>query len=190
MVNIIWKALKEEADILEGVRTLNIGCGKDNWGTDRIDLYKTPITTKVLNVDKERLPYPDETFEEIRILGAIEHFKNIGFVLDEVYRVLKKGGTLWIRTDNAGFFGFHLIKKFEHSRITERWYGVDYFGHHQGEDHHYHLFVESHLRALLKDYNNIEVSYFYMNPDSWKGWLCKLLPKTIGASQIDIRGIK
>lgn len=168
------------------LRKLNIGCGKDDWGTDRIDLYKTPVTTAVVNVDKEDLPYPSNTFQEIRIMGALEHFKNIGHVIDEVYRVLKPYGILKIRTDNAGFLGFHLIKKLEHSTITKRWYKVDYFGHHQGEDHHYHLFVPSHLKALLKNFRFFEYSYFYMNPDSWKGALCKILPQSIGASQIDV----
>ena len=46
---------------MEEYRTLNIGCGKDNWGTDRIDLYKTPITTKVINVDISKLPYKNNT---------------------------------------------------------------------------------------------------------------------------------
>lgn len=172
------------------MRTLNIGCGKDSWGTDRIDLYKTPVTTKVVNVDTEKLPYKSNTFDEVRILGALEHFKNLGFVISEVYRVMKPTAKLWIRTDNAGFFGFHLIRKLEHSEITRRWYNIDYFGHKQVEDHHYHLFVESHLRALLKKFKKIEVSYFYMNSDSWKGMLCKLLPQNIGASQIDIRCVK
>lgn len=172
------------------MRTLNIGCGKDSWGTDRIDLYKTPITTAVVNVDKEKLPYESNTFDEVRILGALEHFKNVGHVLEEVYRVMKVGASLWIRTDNAGFFAFHLIDKFEHSRITERWYAIDFFGHHQCEDHHYHLFVESHLRAFLKNFKDVQVSYFYMNGKSWKGMLCKLLPKKIGASQIDVWATK
>src|SRR3989344_2739947 len=175
---------------MEEYRTLNIGCGKDNWGTDRIDLYKTPVTTLVLNVDTEKLPYDDETFSEIRILGALEHFKNLGLVLDEVYRVLKKRGLLFIRTDHAGFMGYYLTKKMEHSEITKRWYKKDYFGHHQEEDHHYHLFVESHLRALLKNYDRINVKYFYMNPTSLKGKLLKLLPKKLGASQIDVMAIK
>lgn len=168
------------------IRTLNIGCGKDFWGSDRIDLYKTPATTAVVDVDKEGLPYKSNTFGAVKLMGVLEHFKNLGYVLDEVYRVLKPNGLLFIRTDNAGFFGFHLIKRLEHSEITKRWYKVDYFGHHQGEDHHYHLFVPSHLRALLKNFRHFEYSYFYMNPDSWKGALCKLLPESIGASQIDV----
>jgi ubiquinone/menaquinone biosynthesis C-methylase UbiE len=168
------------------IKTLNIGCGKDDWGTHRIDLYKTPITTHVVNVDKEKLPFPDNFFDEVRILGAFEHFKNMGFVLDEVYRVMKKGARLWIRTDHAGFLPFYIFRKMEHSYISKRWYSVDYFGHSQGEDHHYHLFVESHLRALLKDFNEVEVSYFYMNPSRLKNFILRMLPKKLGASQIDV----
>lgn len=169
---------------------LNLGCGKDSYGNYRVDLYQTPVTTHVLNIDKERLPFPNDYFDEVKFFGVLEHMKNMGFVLDEIYRVLKVGGKLNLRTDHAGFIGFYIFKKLEHSKITERWYNIDYFGHHQGEDHHYHLFVESHLRALLKEYKEIKVEYFHMNPNSWKGWLLKMLPKNLGASQIDVYAIK
>ena len=189
----IWRAMKEDADAKDKVpfqRTLNLGCGKDGWGTDRVDLYATPTTTLVANIDKQRLPYKDGTFDLVKMSGVLEHLKNMGFALDEVYRVMKPGAELYIRTDNAGFLGFHLIKKLEHSYISERWYAIDNFGHHQEDDHHYHLFVPSHLKALLKKFKNIKIHYFYMNPNSWKGRLCQLLPQSIGASQIDVRCVK
>jgi len=53
------------------MKTLNIGAGKNNWGDYKIDLYNTPITTHVLNVDKQKLPFKDNTFDEIRMLGVI-----------------------------------------------------------------------------------------------------------------------
>ena len=37
-------------------RILNLGCGNDMHGTDRVDLFKTPATTAVVNLDKEKLP--------------------------------------------------------------------------------------------------------------------------------------
>ena len=175
---------------MQKIRTLNIGCGKDSWGTHRIDLYKTPITTHVVNVDKQKLPFPNNYFNEVRILGALEHFKNLGFVIDEVYRVMKKDAKLWIRTNHAGFIFFHIAKKMEHSEITRRWYKIDYFGHNQGDDHHFHLFVESHLKALLKNFRNVKTKFFYMNPNSWKGKLLRMLPRNLGASQIDLWAIK
>lgn len=172
------------------MKVLNIGCGRDFYGTHRIDLYKTPATTHVVNVDKQKLPFKTSYFDEVLISGALEHFKNLGFVLDEVYRVMKKGARLFIRTDHAGFLFFYILKKMEHSEISKRWYAIDHFGHSQGDDHHYHLFVESHLRALLRDFNKVNIGYFYMNPKSWKGLILKALPCKLGASQIEAEAFK
>jgi len=170
-------------------RTLNIGCGNDFFGTDRIDLYKTPATTKVCNVEK-RLPYKSNTFDFIKAEQVLEHIKNMGCFVDECYRVLKPNGKIWLKTDNSGFLGFHLIKRLEHNKLLEEWYNKDKYGHIRFEDNHYHLFTPSHLSNLLKKFKQIEINYSYMNSNSWKGRLCKLLPKNLGASQIEVNAIK
>lgn len=138
-------------------RILNIGCGDSTYGTDRIDLYKTPTTTKVVNVEKG-LPYPDNTFDEIYCKSVLEHIKNIGIFVDECYRILKKGGKIWIRTDYAGYLPFHLLKGHEHNKELEVHYknGIGY-GHKQNEDAHYHLFVESHLDKLFKRFKSKKI---------------------------------
>ena len=65
-------------------RILNIGCGNSRYGTDRIDLYKTPTTTKVVDIEK-KLPYPNNYFDEIYCKSVIEHIKNLGIFIDECH---------------------------------------------------------------------------------------------------------
>ena len=171
-------------------RILNIGCGNSSYGTDRIDLYKTATTTKVVNIEKG-LPYSANTFDEIYCKCILEHVKNLGNFIDECYRVLKKGGKIWIRTDYAGYLPFHLLKNYEHNKILETHYeGSTGFGHHQNEDAHYHLFVESHLRKLFKKFNNLGFNYFYGGRNFIINFIARLLPKKLGAIHIEMEAYK
>lgn len=54
------------------MRVLNVGSGEDDYGTDRIDLFKTINTTKVYDIEKG-LPYKDNTFEEVYCRHVLEH---------------------------------------------------------------------------------------------------------------------
>src|SRR3990172_10902851 len=96
-------------------RILNIGCGNDDYGTDRIDMYKTKTTTKVVDLNG-KLPYPSYYFDSIRCKSVLEHIKNLGILADECYRVLKKGGDIYIRTDHAGFIFAYLLKSHESNK--------------------------------------------------------------------------
>lgn len=171
-------------------RVLNLGCGNDFYGTDRIDLYKTPATTKVLNIDQEKLPYPNNYFDEIRANQILEHLKNVGNFIDEVYRVLKKDGKIYLRTDHAGFIFYYILKRKEHNRLLRRWYKKEAFKHNQGEDAHYHLFVASHLSALFRRFSEARISYFHANPNRLINLILKILPFRLGASQIEVIAIK
>jgi ubiquinone/menaquinone biosynthesis C-methylase UbiE len=164
--------------------------GNSFYGTDRIDLYKTPATTKVWNVDKDGLPYPNNYFDEIKMEQILEHLRNVGFVVDEVHRVLKKGGKVILRTDHAGFIFYYLLKDFEHNRLLQRWYESNRFAHGQGEDRHYALFTPSHLRSLFNKFEKVKIEYFYMKPSKFKEAFLKILPFNLGASQIDLIAIK
>jgi len=109
-------------------RILNLGCGKDTYGTDRIDMFKTPATTKVCDFNK-KLPYKDETFDEVYCKSVIEHVKNLDLFEREIYRVLKLGGHLYIRTDFAGYLPMFMFKSHEHNKILEPQYNADAFQH-------------------------------------------------------------
>ena len=88
-------------------RILNLGCGNETYGTDRVDYIKTKTTTKVADLNK-KFPYPSNSFDEVYSCDALEHIRNLGNFAEECFRVLKKGGKLYIRTDNAAYLPYHL----------------------------------------------------------------------------------
>ena len=171
-------------------RILNLGCGSDMYGTDRVDLFKTPATTKVVNLDKEKLPYKDSTFDEILASGVLEHIKNIDTFEEEVFRVLKKSGKLLLFTDSATYIFWHIRKKWEHNSYLDHYYKIDGFKHSKGEDAHRHLFVESHLRNLFKRFQKVDIKYVAHG----RNWIVKgianILPFNFGKRQIVMNAIK
>lgn len=80
------------------MRTLNLGCGRDRWGTDRLDWKDYNGDAKSIKIfdlnSKKRLPYPDGVFSEIRFHALIQALLYPQEILEECNRVLEPGGRL------------------------------------------------------------------------------------------------
>jgi len=163
-------------------RILNLGCGNDFYGTDRVDFVKTCATTKVCDLE-EKLPFEDKTFDEVYCKSVLEHIRNLKTFISEIYRVLKKGGKLYVRTDHSGYMPTHLFKKHEHNKSL-------HYSYQDIEDKHYHHFVESHLRFLFKDFQIDKIVYVYGGGSIIKKVLAKLLPKNLGVVHLDLCATK
>jgi len=86
-------------------RILNLGCGKDTYGTDFVDIYPSRKEVIRCNIETENLPYKDNTFDSIVAYGILQHITNLPNFFNECRRTLKKGGTLDLLVANAGFWG-------------------------------------------------------------------------------------
>lgn len=93
------KTKKKKVD--EKPLKLDIGCGtqkqKDHIGIDTLPFEGVD---HILNAGKDRLPFEDGTVDHIHTSHFLEHLEaeeRIHFV-NEAYRVLKDGGTLFIAT--------------------------------------------------------------------------------------------
>jgi len=135
-------------------KILNVGCGKETYGTDFMDIYPSREEVTKCDFQREKIPFKNNTFDEVYGRSVLEHLRNPGKFLEECKRVLRNGGKLIIITDNAAYYRFHL--KFFKNDI-----GVHYerYGE-KGElirtrsgpkDKHYFLFTTLHLRNLFLD---------------------------------------
>lgn len=126
-------------------RILNVGCGSETYGTDFIDFYPSRKGVIKCNVDSERFPFKDRTFDKVYSNNLFEHLKDPNSVLMEMARVLKKSGRLVLKTDNSAFWLYHNDKSSEavHSG------GYESHGSHGSEDRHYALYTPHHLRNHL-----------------------------------------
>jgi teichuronic acid biosynthesis glycosyltransferase TuaG len=80
---------------------LHLACGHDyNDDYINVDLYAPEDAVCDVRFDVQKLPYPNNSVDEIKAFHIIEHFNffEIKEVFDEWYRVLKPGGKLYLET--------------------------------------------------------------------------------------------
>jgi len=75
---------------------LNLGCG-DDYKEGFVNVDKDPaIKTDLVHDVSERMPFKDNSVDEIQCFNILEHLSNFVEVMFDLYRVLKEGGILII----------------------------------------------------------------------------------------------
>lgn len=89
-------------------RVLDVGCGKNKY-PGAIGVDRNPRTSADALCDLDHTPYPflDSTFDEIRAIHVVEHVEDVVKFMEEVHRLLRPGGRLYLvtphYTDYASF---------------------------------------------------------------------------------------
>ena len=134
---------------------LHLACGHD-YSDDyiNVDFYAPEDAKCDVRFDVQKLPYPDNSVDEIKAFHIIEHFHffEIQEVLKEWYRVLKPGGRLYLETPDfletcKSFVEGSPVMDIEDWRVLL--YG-HFFAHAwiPGQTHKF-LFTETQLRTNL-----------------------------------------
>jgi SAM-dependent methyltransferase len=187
----VWEATK----ILEpGENFLDIGCGTGTllYEAQRYysNIYGLDIAiSKALksqngqfkllevDVDKTGLPFEDGFFDTISALDVIEHVFDPTFLLEETYRVLKRGGQVIYTTPNvrALRYLFALVFKGKFPRTSNEKIGYD--------GGHLHYFTHYDLKELFKKIGFLEVrTSGLMTPGGRFASLKRLLRKGLNRS--------
>jgi SAM-dependent methyltransferase len=70
------------------------------------DMVKMPGVDKAFDFEKTPYPFEDNTFDEIHAYFILEHLDNHFEAMQELHRILKKGGVLYIRVPHgSGCYG-------------------------------------------------------------------------------------
>ncbi len=152
----------------KGMKLLDIGCGKGEYisifrklGLDSYGIDKR-INSKYINkhdLDKENIPYQDNTFDVVFSKSFLEHSKNLEHILIEIKRILKDGGILICMVPDWG------------SQMKSYYDGYD----------HISPLTERGLRNLMKcvGFNDVETELFYQIPFIWKHSYLRFIPKIL-----------
>lgn len=74
---------------------------------ERFALFHVQGRFEVANAE-ERIPFADETFDHIYSFGVIHHSPKPEAIVDEMYRVLRPGGTFTVMVYNRSSINYHI----------------------------------------------------------------------------------
>ena len=113
--------------------------GVDIDNKNIISIYKKWPNGTFQLANAENLPFKENFFDRVMSRHVLEHVKNIDKVIDEIYRVCKKGGTLYIAVPTdifekniirliPGYMGKHHKRVFHinelENKLTNRGFAV------------------------------------------------------------------
>jgi len=156
--NIIQEIKQRKAGT--NYKLLDIGCSQDDFSTDLENLeafgldiedsnfYDKDHFEKV-NLDTNKLPYKDETFDFIVAGEVLEHLKRPFETIEEMGRVLKPGGVMYISTPTP-----HCLTEIAKEIIGSKSVDVP--------NQHLNLFGRTHLIAYVEKQGlTLEKYYHY-----------------------------
>jgi SAM-dependent methyltransferase len=80
-------------------RILDVGCGRDKYpGAIGIDINPATAADVLCDLDLSRLPFADDSFDEVRAVHVVEHVDDMMAVMEELHRVTRAGGRIFVVT--------------------------------------------------------------------------------------------
>ena len=80
-------------------RMLDLGCGRNKApGSIGVDSNRDATAADVIADLNQALPFPDDSFDEVRAIHVIEHVDDIVRTIAEIHRIARDGGRLCLVT--------------------------------------------------------------------------------------------
>jgi SAM-dependent methyltransferase len=80
-------------------KILDIGCGKHKWpGSVGLDIAPLEGVDVVHDLNQFPYPFPDNSFDRIRVIHVIEHIQSIPRTMEEIHRIARHGAQIDIET--------------------------------------------------------------------------------------------
>lgn len=166
--------ISKQRKLNDKLKLLDIGCSKgtalSNFSKccDNLDLYGVDlreenlpdnITFKECNLESEKLPFPDNSFDVVYSKSVLEHVFNTSNFISEAKRVLKPGGLFLALTPDW--------------KSQQSFFWDDFT--------HVKPFTKKGLRdaLLIFGFEQSDCEYFYQLPFLWNRPILRFLPTVI-----------
>jgi len=81
------------------LNTLDIGCGYHKWpGSVGLDIAPLEGVDVVHDLNQFPYPFPDDSFDRIRVIHVIEHIESIPKTMEEIHRIARHSAVVEIET--------------------------------------------------------------------------------------------
>ncbi len=134
---------------------VNLGCGKvripNSIGVDRVKIEN--YVDIVHDLDTIPYPFKNDSIDEIHMYHVLEHLNEPIKKIEEIHRILKKGGKLYLRVPHFSSMGAF-------TDITHiRPFGYSSFDCFE-KDNYQHFYTDKEFKILKK-----EIKYFGLYPN-------------------------
>ena len=92
----------------QGINLVNSDLDKPNKSFG-VDVYKSHPKTIVCDMNKDKLPFKKNSFDVCSSFEVIEHISNTQHFIQEINRVLKPNGILYISTPNLAWWANRIL---------------------------------------------------------------------------------
>jgi ubiquinone/menaquinone biosynthesis C-methylase UbiE len=173
---------------LDGLRVLDLGCGKGRFAArlthEGAQVIGLDISSAMLGeafglarvkASARRLPFADESFDAIVAVEVFEHLPDVDGTLNELARVLRPGGRLAIVDKNAGSLNARrpwvpsLVVKWLDTRRGRWMYPA------KGSAQERWFWPRGLARRLSERFEGVRYEYI-MTPDEARSWLFRRVP--------------
>lgn len=80
-------------------RVLDVGCGPSKYpGAIGVDMNPATAADVLCHLDRGHLPFADNSFDQVRAVHLIEHVEDVIATMEELHRVARPGGTIFVVT--------------------------------------------------------------------------------------------
>ena len=163
-----WMEVGEIIDALHPERILDVGCGSGFFmilmdkGIVGIDVEENVAVCKrrgleayVVDIEKERFPFENASFDVATCLEVLEHLKNPAKTFSETLRVLKPGGYLILSTPNSSVPTWRIRDSVLKFNVV----GQIYMGRNLGKDEK--RYGKNEIRELLVAAGFVKPRFYY-----------------------------
>lgn len=167
---------------------LNIGAG-ETYVPGFVNIDIAPHAELTLDLNKDKLPFQDNSVDLVFSYHTLEHVQNYVFALSEIHRVLKHNGRLLVGLPYVSLTYHHQVNPYHLQNFNEA--AFDFFDPKKLRGSAVEQAVEEHAILFERGFHRYHyMDGFQLVPPPARGWCRKHLLNTVRKIDLGLVAIK